>query len=97
MIITREKMTDRALGFVAEGKPYDKYDVAATVATEFVDDLICEFGFNIDPYIREDFRGVMKNLALNKINWIRVNRKAGAQDYADGMKDGNWPGSVEGE
>lgn len=85
MQITKKGMTDEALKFVKPHKDYDRIDIAHDTAALLADNIYMEFGGSKGMSLR--VKGMLKEalyeIALENIDWTKLNRKRDPEEYAD--------------
>ena len=83
LIIDKDKFTKVALGFVEPMQDYDKDEIVAQTATELERLFHNEFVEEMQADDELELRRIFKVIAWNAIDWIRLNRKAHPDEYAD--------------
>ena len=84
MQITKEKITTIAMSHVEPMKDYDKDEIIAKTAIDLADMFHEEFIKEMQTEDVATLRRIFKRIAGNTIDWIRLNRKAHPDEYADG-------------
>ena len=84
MQITKDKITIIALSHVEPMKDYDKDEIIAKTAIDLADMFHEEFIKEMQTEDVATLRRIFKRIAGNTIDWIRLNRKAHPDEYADG-------------
>lgn len=91
MQITKDRFTTVALGFVEQGKEYDRDEVILKTACELAGQFFDEFMPEMSVSNVEELRKIFRGIASNCIDWQRVNRKVHPREWADLVEYNAWP------
>lgn len=94
MLINKKRFTEKALGFVEQGKEYNKLDVIELTACAMADDLYVELAPGMITEDISKLRDIFRGVATNCIDWKRIDRKVNPQEWADTIEYNSWPDSL---